>query len=316
MRIWFFWKWGAWKSTFAAAMTRFIQQKFPDKTIIAMDGDINMHLGMYLGIWPVKMLHPLMKEISDYVFWQRDDILCDHFIASTPPHRLSNFIHCTSDDTFLQKFADFKKNIALLSVGTFREEEVWKACFHGKLNAFDYIYNHLLDTNDDIVISDCMAWIDNLWTANYFVHDISIYVIEPTIQSIQVYKDYQAATRNTWLHHKVIINKVTDIQDKAFVLQHIDETTILWWIKHSESLRRFNQWSFEALDDFVTENTALFTNIHNQAVSLWKNRDVYLDRLQQTYISKCDIRYNDYHNSTLYNHTDKTFTYTDVIPWI
>jgi len=91
----------------------------------------------------------MQAEIMSYRSGNRNDIDHKYIIATTPPALQSRFVRVSLTDPFIKQFADVLAGVPYCTVGTFSNEDLGKTCYHGKLQAFDFLYNHLLDTDQD-----------------------------------------------------------------------------------------------------------------------------------------------------------------------
>ena len=157
MRVSFFGKGGSGKTTVSSSFISYLLKK--KENVLAIDADMNVHLAKVFDM-PVNIISKENEEIVKFLEPNRNIPI----IGTTPPIKDSKFIKVSKEDSFLKKYATFKDNLMLLTVGTYTLENVGSDCYHSKLNTLELIYHRLLDTNKDYVVTDSTAGIDSLGT--------------------------------------------------------------------------------------------------------------------------------------------------------
>ena len=305
MRVSFFGKGGSGKTTVSSSFIKYLLNK--KENVLAIDADMNVHLGKVFDM-PINIISEQNEEITKFLEPNRNIPI----IGTTPPIKTSKFIKVSKDDPFIKKDATIKNNLMLFTVGTYTEDSVGSDCYHSKLNTLELIYHRLLDTDKDYVINDSTAGIDSLGTSLFFVSDINIFVVEPTLKGISVYKDFKNITDTLGIKTYVIGNKITDDEDKEFLIKEIGEKNILGFIKSSKNLKKYEQGQKEYFDEFVNENKEVYENI----IAVMKNtpRDwkKYYERLKKVYIAACLDWYSEYYKDDLTKYIDQTFSYEEL----
>jgi hypothetical protein len=114
MRIGFFGKGGAGKTTTAAGFIKYLMTKVP--YVLAIDADVNIHLKDALQIENFSgeqyELGDRAAEVAAYVRGHRTDLGERPLISSTPPSLNSRFIRVTRDDPFIAKSASYSWNLS------------------------------------------------------------------------------------------------------------------------------------------------------------------------------------------------------------
>ena len=304
MRIVFLGKGGSGKTTTTAAFVKYLSKQ--NKHVLAVDADLNVHLRESLDIQgdPI-FLGESYSEIVDYVSGHRD--IDTEFIGTTPPSLKSRFIRPKSDDQFIQKFALQKDNISLLTVGSYRAEDVGSTCYHGKLMSLETVFHHMLDDKDDWIVADATAGVD-IGTSLFLAYDLNIFVVEPTLKSVNVFKEFLKFSNQFGITTKCIINKFSP-DDEEFIKSHISDEYIIGKLPASQNIKRFEQGHPEAFDDYVNECAHVFNNI--QDLSLQQNRDwdKYLENIKTLHTKNSKSWYNDFYSQNLETQIDKEFTY-------
>lgn len=276
MRIAFVGKGGSGKTTTCAAFIQYLSNHSP---VLAIDADVNRHLPHMLGFdtQPTSLaLHD--ADIFSYLKGARTDI--EKFVSTTPPSHQSNLIKPAASDPFIQKYAlkNVTADLNLLSVGRYEESDVGDSCYHGKLYNLAAVLHHMVDQPDEWVVADSTAGTDGLATSLYYAYDAYVYVVEPTIKSIQVYQDFIEATQNKAKPVFVVVNKA-DEQDMDFVHQHIEPKNILAVIPPSNELRHFEQGDTEAFARFCQSIAPQMQAVKQKLSSVTRDYDAYYNAL-------------------------------------
>ena len=305
MRVSFFGKGGSGKTTVSSSFIKYLLNK--KENVLAIDADMNVHLGKVFDM-PINIISEQNEEITKFLEPNRNIPI----IGTTPPIKTSKFIKVSKDDPFIKKYATIKNNLMLFTVGTYTEDSVGSDCYHSKLNTFELIYHRLLDTDKDYVINDSTAGIDSLGTSLFFVSDINIFVVEPTLKGISVYKDFKNITDTLGIKTYVIGNKITDDEDKEFLIKEIGEKNILGFIKSSKNLKKYEQGQKEYFDEFVNENKEVYENIIDVMKNTPRDWKKYYERLKKVYIAACLDWYSEYYKDDLTKYIDQTFSYEEL----
>lgn len=315
MRIGFFGKGGAGKTTTAAGFIKYLIKRVP--YVLAIDADVNIHLKSALQIdgfvGQQNELGDKFKEIASYVKGSRTDLGERPLISSTPPSLLSRFIRVSSHDPFIAENGLHAKKVSLLTVGTYQQEDVGASCYHSKLGSLATIFHHLLDGIEDYVVTDTNAGTDNVATSLAFAYDMNVFVVEPTEKSIKVYKDFIRLAEKLKQKTFVIGNKVDGIEDEKFLKQYIDEEKLLGIIPYSKHLKSFEQGSKEALSYFESEQEKTFDNVFTQLRECKKDWDQYLTTLNEVHKKNSREWYDAYYGVSLSDNLDTEFKYDKVL---
>jgi CO dehydrogenase maturation factor len=310
MRIAFLGKGGAGKTTTSAGFIQYLAKRNP--FVMAIDADLNAHLQSALSLkGSVEQLGLHFDEVTTYLRGERSDLGERPMIGTTPPASGSNFITARRDDPFVQKYALFENNIALLTVGTYQQEDVGGSCYHEKLKSLAGIFHHLLDTEEDLIVADTTAGTDNVATSLSFAYDMNVFVLEPTEKSTQVVLDFLQIAGNLGDRTYVIGNKVDGDEDAEYIMGRVGKEKYLGSIPFSRNLKRFEQGEEDALEEFAREQETVFARVQEVWKSHKRDWNDYRERLHKTYKWDCERWYADYYKQDLYTGIDTTFTYAD-----
>ena len=332
MRVSFFGKGGSGKTTMTTEFVKYLQKTRPESSIVAIDADINVHLGTALGIPNnYEGLGDRINELMEYFENNRNNpsprtteagklyynnmrklqsLSC---IGQTPPSETTRFIRPTLNDLFFKFFSVVRGNTALLTVGTYSDSGVGFECFHGKLASIELIYNRLLDDKNMYVVTDSTAGVDSVGTSLFFSGDINVFIVEPTLKGISVFEDFEKITKNYKLNNYVIVNKITSNDDIAFIEKHIAKDKIIGYVKNSQTLKKFEQGDMESFDEFMKENDAINKKLLQILDNTEKDWDKYYEYLLKCYIDNCNDWYSQYFNEDLLVYIDPDFKYDEVI---
>lgn len=230
MKIAFVGKGGAGKTTTSVLFAQFAAEKA--KTV-AIDADINMNLVSELLDDKdfIKLSDKqISQEIKQYLIGDNTRVKSpSHFRKSTPPARGSKLIDpLKQDDKFINKYLrPAAKNLAVGVIGTYSEDEIASSCYHNNLAIAENIVSHAVN-NQSVICYDMVAGTDAFAGTLYAQFDLIIFVAEPTKKSVEVYKLYKKLAKNAGISGalKVVVNKVSDSDDKEFIKSEIGNDII------------------------------------------------------------------------------------------
>ena len=310
MRIAVLGKGGSGKTTIAAAFIKHFSKK---KSVLAIDADVNVHLGSLLNIPNGVAVGHLFREVAQFVKGSRTDVEVKNMVATTPPSIHSRFITVSKDDPFIQKYCSTKGPISLLTIGTYEEKDLGHTCYHGKLNTLELIYHHLLDTHDDIVIGDVTAGIDNLGTSLYFSYDVNVFVVEPTLKSINVYTAFEKIASKHNIPTYVVLNKIEKDTDLEFVHKYIPADKIIGVIPYSSNVKLVEQGNVDAFDSFLKDIEPELAKIESVVLTHSRNWNAYYETLLETHVKNSVEWWDSYYATSVSKQKDPEFSYEKVL---
>jgi CO dehydrogenase maturation factor len=294
-------KGGSGKTTISSAFVKYLSEK---DFVLAVDADVNVHMH--------KTLDMCKNDISKYeseIFNYFEGYRNVPILSTTPPTSKSRFIKISKTDKFLKKYATFKNNIALLTVGTYEESDLGSSCYHGKLGVIESIFHHMLDSKNQYVVSDFTAGTDSLGTSMFIISDLNIFVVEPTLKSIDVYRDFIEKSKNEGIKTYVVLNKITDDEDINFCHSHIEKERIIGEVHTSKELRSFERGNLNEFDLFVRNNKQLFAKIKTVLDKQERNWDDYYQKVVKIFNQSCQTWYNDFYSKKINENIDTNFSY-------
>lgn len=307
MRIAFLGKGGSGKTTLCSAFVRWVSR---NQEIVAIDADLNTNLQQCLGIQgDIKPISEKTEEIKTYLRGRREDITNEEFVSTTPPNNQSRLIKPHSNDLFMQMFAHKKDNILFLKVGSYTEDDIGQNCYHGKLGCVEHIFHHMLDKEQEYIVSDATAGVDNLGTSLFYSYDINLFVVEPTEKSVQVYLDFKKFTEKNGIKLFAVINKVEDEDDITFIKKFISEKDILSYFPKSINIKKFEQGDLKGFEQFISQTESSLQDIKSAIDSTKKDWDTYTNNLIKAHKDAAFSWWNDYYKKDLTVQIDPQLSY-------
>ncbi|MEZ0074608.1 ATP-binding protein [Planotetraspora sp. GP83] len=235
MRVAFVGKGGSGKTTLSSLFARYAAQRGP---VVAVDADINQHLGLALGATAVpEPLGGMISEIKDYL--RGDNPLIRDaaaMVKTTPPGRGSRLVRL--DDPFFP--SRDVEGVSLMVTGPFTEDDLGVACYHSKVGAVELYLNHLVDGPGEYVVVDMTAGADSFASGLFTRFDLTFLVAEPTRQGVSVYRQYHDYAADFDVRIAVVGNKIQSPGDVDFLREHAGDD-LLTWFEHSPAVRAMEQ---------------------------------------------------------------------------
>lgn len=261
MKIAFVGKGGSGKTTVSALFCHFLASQ--GKPVLAIDADLNQHLAHALSgeQHALPSLGDEYDRVKDYLRGDNPRITsAAAMFKTTPPGTGSRLLRIGESNELYDYFAKTLNGVRLMATGVFQDDEVGIKCYHAKTGVVDLLLNHTVDTRDDFVIVDMTAGTDAVGSGLYNKFDITFLVVEPTLKSLEVYKQYKnyVATRGITL--KVIGNKIQDDEDEAFIREVVGDDYVagLTVSRYVRALDRGQSPDFAAIE---AENRAVLAHM-------------------------------------------------------
>ncbi|WP_369214462.1 nucleotide-binding protein [Streptomyces flavofungini] len=259
MKIAFVGKGGSGKTTLSSLFIRHLAAT--GAPVIAIDADINQHLGPALGLdetdaaeLPALGAHlPLIKE---YLRGCNPRIAsADTMIKTTPPGEGSRLLRVGENNPVFDACARTVElddaTVRLMVTGSFTEADLGVACYHSKTGAVELCLNHLVDGRDEYAVVDMTAGSDSFASGMFTRFDLTFLVAEPTRKGVSVYRQYKEYARDFGVDLKVVGNKVQGQDDIDFLREQVGDD-LLVTVGHSDWVRAMEKGRpprFELLEE-------------------------------------------------------------------
>ncbi|MCU7823966.1 ATP-binding protein [Kitasatospora sp. DSM 101779] len=280
MKIAFVGKGGSGKTTLSALFIRHLAAA--GRPVIAVDADINQHLGPALGLTDdqaaaLPSLGAHLPEIKEYL--RGDNPLigsAEEMIKTTPPGRGSRLLRIVEENPVYaacaRPIALDEGSVRLLATGAFTEQDLGVACYHSKVGAVELLLNHLIDARDEYVVTDMTAGSDSFASGLFTRFDLTFLVAEPTRKGISVYRQYKEYARDFGVDLRVVGNKVQGPDDLAFLRREVGDD-LLTTFGHSDWVRRLEQGAEPALRSLEPANRGVLEELEAAADAAFELRD-------------------------------------------
>ncbi len=245
MKIAFVGKGGSGKSTVSGLFVRHLidtQQK-----ILAIDADINQHFSSMIGVRfdATKALDGHAVAIRQYLTGTNQRIMnTRRMIKTTPPGKGSNLVTIDQKNPIISQYGtEFAKDSYFLHVGTYQEDEIGMSCYHTSLSILENILSHSkVHQKDEWVVVDMVAGTDAFSGPLHAMFDCIFIVVEPTVESVAVYKQFHELAKKAGVSErvKIIANKVEDADDIAYIKQQSGQSASVH-ITYDSRLRKQRQ---------------------------------------------------------------------------
>ncbi|MFJ9324498.1 ATP-binding protein [Streptomyces globisporus] len=280
MKIAFVGKGGSGKTTLSSLFIRHLAAN--EAHVIAVDADINQHLGAALGLddaeaaaLPAMGAHlPLIK---DYLRGANPRIASvETMIKTTPPGEGSRLLRVREDNPIFDACARTVRlddgDIRLMATGPFTESDLGVACYHSKVGAVELCLNHLVDGPDEYVVVDMTAGSDSFASGMFTRFDMTFLVAEPTRKGVSVYRQYKEYARDFGVALKVVGNKVQGPDDLEFLRAEVGDDLLIG-IGHSDWVRSMEKGRPSRFELLEADNRMALQALQDTAEDSYELRD-------------------------------------------
>lgn len=290
MRIAFVGKGGSGKSTVSTLFFLYLVKKGIKTAFI--DADLNIHTPKLLGVdFPVEKSissNINVSKIREFLKGGSDKIKSvDHFYKTTPPSSGVNRFELLEQNEIINNYFLKYKNSYIGVVGTYEEDEIGRSCYHTNLSIFENLLSFAKLKENEAIVADMVAGIDAFSNTLHMQFDTLALIIEPTKESIDVFKQYKDLAESVDIYKNVYIvgNKVEDEGDIEYIKENTDANKFIGSLPNSRKLKELRRNNLvldtNALDLFEDD---LFELIYNKSLSSQVNPSERLEKLHQLHI--------------------------------
>lgn len=302
MRIAFVGKGGSGKTTVAALLCRYLAEL--GRPVLAVDADINQHLGDALGHDgpPPRALGADLGWLKDHLRGTNPRIACaDQMIKTTPPGSGSRLLDLAPDGELLTRYSARAGGVRFLVTGEFEAPDIGVSCYHSKTGAVELYLNHLLDGPGEYVVVDMTAGADAFASGLFTRFDLTVLVSEPTRRGVGVFRQYADHAAGHGVELRVLGNKITGPGEAAWLREQVGEA-LLGCVGQSGWVRATERGAIAPVTDLEPANLAALDAVltaldarqrdwaayhrgtlqfHRLNAAAWGNRAVGADLTQQ-----------------------------------
>lgn len=285
MKVSFVGKGGSGKSTVSSSFVKYLLDQ--QKVLLAVDADVNMHLGKMLGIKAEQS--KVISEgdnpnrIREYLKGTNERIQhVDNFLKSTPPSRGSGFMRLDKDNFIIKNFTQpLGPSGYFMQVGSYTEDKIGDACYHTNLSVIENLLSHALIGQSEWIVCDMVAGTDAFAGPMHFQFDAVIIVAEPTAEGVSVFEQYEKLSRKAGVDERVFVvgNKIENDSDRRYLADKVGDR-LLGCISINGDFKRVRREGGIALLERKAD-IELFDEIVGKTSELGSNSETMLAKLHQ-----------------------------------
>jgi len=317
MKIAFVGKGGSGKSTISSLFTLYLISL--QRAALTIDADLNIHLPSLLGL-DIPQSKQLSSEqnkttIRKYLIGQNPRIKdATSFVKTTPPGKGSQFIDLSDSNPVLKHFsAKLSRNSYFMFVGTYEEDAIGTSCYHSNLSILENILSHAQLKPNEVITVDMVAGIDAFSNSLHLQFDQLVLVVEPTMESVQVFNQYRELAQAAGVFDNLIVigNKVEDSTDQQFLNQHIGDKLIGTFCKNSSIKQRRQLGQKLDINDLTQNELTVFDRLIKLATNNSRDPNKKLKLLHKLHRKFVAQEYVIQEQGDLSNQIDPNFHYND-----
>ncbi|MEU3755063.1 ATP-binding protein [Streptomyces olivoreticuli] len=281
MKIAFVGKGGSGKTTLSSLFIRHLAAD--GAPLIAVDADINQHLGAALGLddeeaAALPAMGAQLPLIKDYLRGGNPRITsAATMIKTTPPGEGSRLLRVDEENPVYAACArtvplDDGASVRLMATGPFTESDLGVACYHSKVGAVELCLNHLVDGPGEYVVVDMTAGSDSFASGMFTRFDMTFLVAEPTRKGVSVYRQYKEYAQDFGVSLKVVGNKVQGADDLDFLRAEVGDD-LLVTVGHSDWVRAMEKGRPPRFGLLEESNRAALRTLRETADGAYERRD-------------------------------------------
>ncbi|WP_269855206.1 ATP-binding protein [Streptomyces sp. RPT161] len=320
MKIAFAGKGGSGKTTLSSLFIRHLAAA--GLPVIAVDADINQHLGPALGLdeaeaaaLPAMGAH--LPEIKQYLRGANPRIpSAETMIKTTPPGHGSRLLRVTEENPVYAACARTVEldgsAVRLMVTGPFNESDLGVACYHSKVGAVELCLNHLVDGRHEYVVVDMTAGSDSFASGMFTRFDMTFLVAEPTRKGVAVYRQYKEYARDFEVDLRVVGNKVQSQDDVSFLRDEVGDD-LFTTVGHSDWVRAMEKGRPPRFELLEQPNRQALQALHQAADASYERRDWqrYTRQMVQFHLKNAESWGNEKTGADLAAQIDPSFTLSE-----
>jgi CO dehydrogenase maturation factor len=316
MKIAFVGKGGSGKTTLSALFCRHLNAL--GHPVLAIDADINQHLGGALGLNDDMIPVPMGEHLAEIKNYLRGDNAripsADVMVKTTPPGSGSRLLTVTGDNPIWSRFGLDVGGTRLLATGAFTEKDLGVACFHSKTGAVELLLNHLVDGAGEYVVVDMTAGADAFASGLFTRFDRTFLVCEPTRKAVAVLRQWRAYSADFGVTLSVIGNKVSDAADVEFLRHEVGEE-LLTCFTQSTPVRAMEQGFPFGIEDLEPANRQGLNRMHAVVDATVRDPARFLAQMHEIHLRNARAWANAAVGINLANQIDPDFRFgPDIVP--
>jgi CO dehydrogenase maturation factor len=259
VRVAFVGKGGSGKTTLASLFARAVAAS--GATVVAIDADINQHLGVALGLneheaRAVPAMGAHLEDIKDYLRGSNPRIgSAAEMVKTTPAGPGSRLLRPGGDDPLHGGLSRYIDGVRLLATGPFDEDDLGVSCYHAKVGAAELYLNHLADGRGEYVVVDMTAGADSFASGLFTRFDLTFLVAEPSRPGVSVYRQYRDHAAGYDVALAVVGNKISGPADVGYLRAEVGRD-LLACFAQSGFVRGQEQGGARPLDELEDSNRA------------------------------------------------------------
>lgn len=314
MRIAFVGKGGSGKTTIAALFVRFLGEK--QLPVLAIDADINQHLGAALGLseegcTAMPQLGSHLPEIKHLLRGTNTRISsAEKMLKTTPPGTGSVLMRLQEKHPMWERFATKVGGAMLLATGQFGQEDIGIKCFHAKTGSVELLLNHTIDQRDEYIVVDMTAGADAFASGLFTRFDLTCMVVEPTKKSVGVFQQYASFAKEYGVQLALIANKIRNPEEIAWIGQETGQRPIAVF-PESAYVRSMERGQMLPLAELEPEAQACLQEVKYGIDRVPKNWKRYLEQAKEFHIKNAISWGNAAVGEDVTKQIDPTFSYPE-----
>jgi CO dehydrogenase maturation factor len=246
MRIAFVGKGGSGKTTSAAVFARYLAAL--GRPVLAIDADVNQHLGQALGHDGAAPL-----ALGADLPWLKDHLRgtnplipsAEQMIKTTPPGRGSRMLDLDPSGELIARYAATTPDgMRYLVTGS-------------ETDAVELYLNHLVDGPGEYVVGDVTAGADAFASGLFTRFDLTVLVSEPTKRGVGAFRQYAEHALGHGVELRVLGNKIDGCADAVWLRQQVGEA-LIGCVGQSAWVRSVERGGVARVADLEPSNLAAF----------------------------------------------------------